>query len=143
MGEGILREQLTELLSPVMQPCTLRADVSGWRPHTRVDLEQEPIRLIVDDGQSLSVRDATEQELQSLSAWLVDHPQHPQELTPIEMLDRFTDAEQDAIESNAKRLARRLFGAIEPISWEVFAASVEELRAGGLLTSEQAERVLK
>ena len=152
-------EQIRNLARPAFLPMTEQFDVSAWIAcdldgdgtvdKVRLNLEAVPSHLVFEcsdraiiDGTGVTVRDATGDELAAILAGLQASPPKPKELTPIEVLARFTDAEKLAIETHAKTLAWRLFAAIEPISWATFAASVAELQTGGLLTPEQAERIL-
>jgi hypothetical protein len=152
-------EQIRNLARPAFLPMTEQFDVSAWVScdvdgdgtvdKVRLNLEASPPHLVFEcsaqaiiDGTGITVRDAAENELTAILTGLQANPPKPKELTPLEALERFTEPEQDVIEAHAPRLARRLFSAIVPIAWETFAASVAELQAGGLLTPEQAERVL-
>jgi hypothetical protein len=152
-------EALRSLARPAFLPMTEQFDVSEWIAcdidgdgtvdKVRLNLEVTPPHMVFEcsaqaiiDGTGVTVRDATESELTAILQGLSANPPKPQSLTPLEVLARFTDAEQDLIDTHAKRLARRLFSAIEPISWTTFAGSVAELQAAGLITAEQVERIL-
>lgn len=129
-----MTDELIALCRPIFQPGTLRADVSFIIPGARIDLSANPIELIFDEP-TLTVRNATETELSTILAGLYATPPHPQELTPLEILDLFTEAEQTSIETNARSLARRLFSATDPISWQTFYAACQDLHTAGILTS--------
>ena len=152
-------ETIRSLARHAFLPMTEQFDVSAWiacdidgdgtADKVRLNLEATSPHLVFErstqailDGTGVTVRDATEAELSEILQGLTANPPKPKSLTPIEVLARFTDAEQDLIDTHAKRLARRLFSTIEPISWTTFAGSVAELQAAGLITAEQAERIL-
>jgi len=138
---------IEQLSKPLWLPGTRQFDVSAWinsEHSVRLDVETSPYRLVIEDtaqsaidGTGVTVRDATSIELAAILAGLQANPPHPAELTPLEILEKFTDAEQDAIEAHSRRLARSLFAAIEPVAWDRFVTSVQQLRDGGLITPER------
>ena len=66
----------------------------------------------------------------------------PTELTPLQILDLLTDAEEDAIQANARKLSRELFSAIVPIPYERFAEGMRAIAAGKLLSADRLKKIL-
>ena len=138
-----MRDQLSKLAKPLFRPSTSIFDVGVYLSFdAMLDLEPAEPVLHVGSGKQWAPRAPTNEELAAILVGLQASPPKPPMLTPLEVIARFTDAEQDLIDTHAKRLARRLFAAIEPVSWATFAASVAELRTAELITAEQAERIL-
>lgn len=147
-------ESIIRLSSPAWLPCTRQFDVSKWIrcdvdgdgavDQVRLCLESVPPVLVFEssaqaqkDGSGVTVRAATDAEFAAILAGLTDDPPHPNELTPLEVMSKFSDSEQDLIEDHARRLARQLFSAIGPISWDIFEGSCRQLLSGGILTTER------
>lgn len=136
-------DEIRQLARHAFRPSTSVFGVGEYLGFSAMlDLEPSTPVLHVGSGKEYQPRTPSETELATILAALTADPPKPQQVTPLEALERFTESEQDAIEAHAPRLARRLFSAIEPISWTTFAASVAELQAGGLVDAEQAERIL-
>lgn len=142
--------EIRTLARPAFCPCTERFNVSDCIPGddlVMLDCEAVPPVLIHEDrstnGAAVQIVPATSEDLQAVLTWLQSNPPHPVELTPPEMLSFLTADEEDAIQANARPLARKLFTAIVPIHYDVFAAAIEQIHSGGLITSERRDAILR
>ncbi len=95
--------------------------------------------LIEEDG---TVEDASEEVVSRIQKWLIENPPLPTSLTPHEIGLLLTPAEEDLIEAKARRLARELFFAIEPIPYEKLAETMRQLSAVGLIAPERLKQIL-
>lgn len=139
-------DQLITLSRPAWLPCTQQFDVSLWIEGddlVRLNLETAPPQLVFEDRQksdldgSVSVRSATDAELAVILAGLQEKPPRPNAIAPLEILQTFTESEQDAIESHARRLARMLFSATDVVAWPTFSTACRDLLIAGILTPER------
>ena len=132
---------LKTLATPRFMPCTQRMPItSDWLlAVVAIDFEPKSPELIYADNKH---EQANEGDLEVVRKWLQDNPWRPEELTPNEILALLTDDEEDRIDRFARRLARELFSAITPVTYERFAAGMREIQAGGLLTEERLQQIL-
>lgn len=133
---------IARLAKPLFRPSTSIFEVGAYLGFpAMLDLEPAQPVLYVGSGKDYSPRQPTETEVSVILGGLEANPPHPAELTPLDILARFTDDEQDAIETSFPRFARQLFAATGPVAWATFVDSVSRLRQAGLLTTEQEARI--